>query len=111
MSENNPPVSVGEHRRVVDEDVDPTELRRGRWPPSTPSTRVGDVDPPEHRATAVGLDALRCLLTFRFEQVGHQHRRARLREPLGVGAADATGTPGDDRELALELSGHVVLPL
>src|SRR5215472_10713416 len=70
----------------------------------------GEVGRQRQRFAAFGFDARRDLV----QQLGaarHQHGlRALGGEQLGDAAADAVAGAGDDRDLALELSGHPVLP-
>jgi hypothetical protein len=103
-------VLVGGDAGVVHQHVEPPEgLDR---PLEQRDDRVffGEIGRQRQRFAAFGFDACRNLV----QQLGaarHQHGlRALGSEQLGDAAADAVAGAGDDRDLALELFGHPVLP-
>jgi hypothetical protein len=94
---------AAEDRRVVDQIVDATELGERAACHRPGRVDVRHIHRHADRRSPVGDDLLGHPLGAFTVDIGHHHRGAVTGQRLGVGLADPTTRPGDDRDLLVEL--------
>ncbi len=97
-----PALQAGEHRRVVDQNIDPAERRHRCCGHCFGRGRIGYIHPLKLRLAAACADGSGGFLALSLQHVGDQHRSALPHQCFGIGAANPARAAGDDGDFSCE---------